>query len=129
MRIMNNGRVFLLVLALVVVLVVVYFLSYRPCPPPEKPESVPESAIWYGECDGGNWIDFIGLERNGYVFKVFRDWDGKLIEEGVFVLNGCSGLEFSESNWSDQIAYFENNEGEDIKIYLKESDCYLRLER
>jgi hypothetical protein len=47
--------------------------------PPERPDGVPESAVWGGGVDGGSWLDCMPTERaHSFACSVFWDSDGAL---------------------------------------------------
>ena len=123
---MNKGQVVLLAGVVITLTVFTYLLSYRECPTPERPEKLPESAVWFGGCDGGNWLDYMGAKKGGYQFRVFRDWNGELMLDAVFVFKECTGFALTRANWTKHVAYFAEDEDNGDKIILKGSDCHLR---
>jgi len=60
------------------------------CDPPQKPNKVPNSAVWKGGCDGGNWIELVSVEKEKIRFRIYRDWNGKLILDADFEYNIAS---------------------------------------
>jgi len=101
-----------IVLAVVIVLVVLYFsVSIKTntgCPPPEKPSKVPESAIWKGDCDGGNWVELVDIKKDTCRFRIYRDWNGDLILDANFEYKDCDKFRLTKSNWDEHVAYFGN---------------------
>ncbi len=59
----------------------------QPCAPPEKPETVPISAVWKGDCDGGVWIDLVGIKERQYRFRIYQDWNGELLMDSDFAMD------------------------------------------
>jgi len=106
------------------------FLFYKwffnqPCLPPEKPERLTSKAVWFGSCDGGNWIELINinLKENKYRFKIYRDYDGVLMMDANFKVVNCEDTDIlNENNWKDLIVGYLNE-----NIGIKESDCYLKI--
>ena len=123
---MNKGQVVLLAGVVITLTVFTYLLSYRECPTPERPEKLPEAAVWFGGCDGGNWLDYMGAKEDGYQFRVFRDWDGELMLDAIFIFEACSYLELNKSNWSKHVSYFMVDSDDRPKIIIRNSDCHLR---
>jgi len=76
------------------------------CPPPEKPNGVPQSAAWVGGCDGGNWIELVSIEKEKVRFRIYRDWNGDLILDADFEYQGCDEFRLTKSNWEEYVAYF-----------------------
>lgn len=82
-----------------------WFFS-SPYTPPEKPARVPESAKWFGDRDGGTWIELVNVEEEKFRFRIYRDWDGELLMDAGFTGKGrLSGL--SGDNWHEKIVYYE----------------------
>lgn len=102
-----------------------YFLklgSQWPCDPPEKPNNVPEEAVWKGGCDGGNWIELISISSSKYRFRIYRDWDGTLELDADFEPVLCEKINLTESNWSQSITGYLNE-----KINIQDTSCYLNI--
>ncbi len=78
------------------------------CDPPQKPNKVPNSAVWKGGCDGGNWIELVSVEKEKIRFRIYRDWNGKLILDADFEYKGCTEFRLTKSNWIKCIAGFIN---------------------
>jgi hypothetical protein len=87
----------------------------QPCSDPDKPLNVPTSAIWAGDCDGGNWIELVDIKKDTVRFRIYRDWNGELILDANFVYENCNGLQLTNANWNEYIAYFDNA----LHIYSK----------
>lgn len=98
---------------LIFLLVVVFgFLFWKwffnqPCLPPDRPDALPKEAVWKGGCDGGNWIEFVSIEKEKIRFRIYRDWNGELILDADFNYIDCNTTKLTETNWSEQIAYFD----------------------
>ena len=39
----------------------------------EKPENVPDSAVWVGGCDGGNWIELVDIKEDTFAKAIRAD--------------------------------------------------------
>ncbi len=76
------------------------------CPPPDKPKGVPESAIWAGGCDGGNWMELVSIEKDKARFRIYRDWNGDLILDADFKHKDCNEFRLSKTNWVEYVSYF-----------------------
>ena len=55
-----------------------------PVQPPERPASVPASAVWAGGLDGGSWIDCKPAAGRRYDCAVYYEGTGEVWDEGVF---------------------------------------------
>lgn len=52
---------------------------------PERPENVPESAVWAGGSDGGAWIDCQALtEAGSYDCAIYSDFSGAALQKGEY---------------------------------------------
>jgi hypothetical protein len=67
---------------------------------------VPTEAVWKGDCDGGNWIELVAIEKDKVRFKIFRDWNGDLILDADFEYRDCNKLHLTMENWIEYVAYF-----------------------
>ena len=114
-----------IVIIAVLVLAVVFWKWFfnQPCLPPERPDSVPKEAIWKGDCDGGNWIELVNIDKDNVRFRIYRDWNGDLILDADFKYENCQLFRLTESNWSNHVAYFD----EGIEIYDKSGSENCRL--
>lgn len=113
-----------------VLLIVMGILFYKwffnqPCTEPEKPNNVPHSAVWKGDCDGGNWIELVSIEKEKIRFRVYRDWNGDLILDADFKYQSCDDFRLDKSNWDKHIAYFENY---NFTLYENDKPKECRLE-
>ena len=80
---------------------------------PERPQNVPESAIWVGGTDGGV---FVKIEKNdtAYHGAVYAMETGAIWYEGMLIYSG--GREFNIENpdvydgWDGQNLYLTNGE-------------------
>lgn len=95
-----------------VIIVIGWFLvklsSNWNCDSPQKPVSVPQSAVWRGGCDDGNWIDLVNIYQNKYRFRIYRDWDGALEMDADFEAENCFGLIITHLNWKEVVATYLN---------------------
>ena len=58
---------------------------------PERPKNVPKTAIWEGGTDGGTWIQCDSTNTDNIFYcKIFNDFDGTLLSEGKYKLDGIS---------------------------------------
>lgn len=89
------------------------------CSPPERPDVLPKEAVWKGGCDGGNWIELVSIEKEKIRFRIYRDWNGELILDADFSYKDCNLTNLTETNWSEQIAYFDG------ELQLYNSKCRL----
>jgi hypothetical protein len=103
------------------IFVVIFVLGYFAidcnvgCDPPAKPPKVPASAIWKGDCDGGDWVELVDIKKDTVRFRIYRDWNGELILDADFIYENCNSLRLTQSNWNEYIAYFGNA----LEIYSK----------
>lgn len=98
----------------------------QPCPPPEKPSTVPSGAVWKGGCDGGNWIELISINNGKYRFRIYRDWDGVLEMDADFQLVECNTVELNFSNWILYTsAYLNESIGIDERL-SENINCHLK---
>jgi hypothetical protein len=122
---MNKKNKIILLSALLLAVVVIIFLTQKqPCSPPEKPETLAENALWFGDCDGGNWIELVSANYNKktFRFRIYRDYDGVLEMDTNFELLNCDEINIDENNWSEMIVGYLN---ESISVKA-EQDCTLR---
>ena len=94
------------------------------CPPPEKPKSLTENTVWFGDCDGGNWIELVNVDKEAKLirFKIYRDYDGTLEMDADFNLGNCDFNDINKSNWTEKIVGYINE-----TISLKgDKDCFLK---
>ena len=63
-------------------------------PPPERPASVPSSAVWAGGADGGSWIACEPLGGRRYDCAIYYEGDGAVWDQGLFeFVSGPRGAE------------------------------------
>lgn len=102
----------LIIITIVIAVLVVLFIKLvsfnAPCPPTDKPQNVPSSAVWKGGCDGGNWIELVSVKENIVRFRIYRDWNGKLILDADFKYQECSNFRLNENNWENCAGDFIN---------------------
>jgi hypothetical protein len=123
-------KVIWIIVAILVLLILckvfINWLSTAPCPPPEKPDNVPSSAVWKGGCDGGNWIELVSLKEDVVRFRIYRDWNGKLMLDADFNYQECSNFRLNENNWENCAGDFING---NIGIHVNcHSNIKCRLE-
>ncbi len=128
---MKTRKVIIGILSILGILLILsyYYINWsfnQPCPPPKKPTSVPKKAVWKGGCDGGHWVEWIGVKKRGYRFKIYRDWDGHLTLDTDFKLEECSGIEITQENWKDYVTGF-SGETLEIKNLSQSKDWKCRL--
>lgn len=73
--------------------------------PPEKPKVLSENTVWFGDCDGGNWIQLVNINREEKLIrlKIYRDYDGILEMDANFKLGVCDFNDINESNWKEKL--------------------------
>lgn len=105
---MKNWRdVVLIVIAPLVVLYGCATTSATDCPPPRKPNSVPDSAVWEGKCDGGNWIELVSaLKGERFRFRIYEARRGDLLLDADFEHRDCDAFRLTEANWTEHIISF-----------------------
>jgi len=83
----------MLVMAVVSISAMLIF-GDTPVTEPERPEKVPDSAIWYGGPDGGVFIkvDDNQIRKNHFYCTLYFDYTGDIWYEGLFEYNGDSIL-------------------------------------
>ena len=75
----------------------------------DRPDNVPESAIWSGGPDGGEWIEFVERHGGMYRYRIYRDCDGSLLLDADFRLTGSTRPEYS--GWEKSVCCFEELDG------------------
>ena len=73
----------------------------------EKPENVPDSAVWVGGCDGGNWIELVDFKEDTIRFRLYADWNGELILDADFVYQKKDDTRLTKANWDKYLNYFD----------------------
>jgi len=89
----KSVKIILIVLASIIALVfisvkVIDFGFKQPCPPPDKPKGIPTEAIWNGGCDGGYWINLVGIKDDKYRIKIYLDYKAEVLMDADFVSDG-----------------------------------------
>lgn len=64
--------------------------------PPRKKAAIPDTAVWIGGADGGEWISCEKKEEK-FKCKIFDDYFGDLICEGEFSL--CEKNKLKNDKW------------------------------
>lgn len=98
----------------------------KPCSPPDRPTGLPSTAEWFGGCDGGNWIELLSLDDGKYHFKIYRDWDGVLVMDADFVLEGCNGLTLTADSWKKLITYYNQEDSFAVLAVNGKPGCRLK---
>ncbi|MBK8051847.1 MAG: hypothetical protein IPK35_00860 [Saprospiraceae bacterium] len=78
--------------------IVVFTIFMLSCNSPvnkNRPNNVPENAIWKGGSDGGCWIIVKAFTEGNLECKVFYE-NGDVWEEGRFIKNGDCNIDQSE---------------------------------
>mgnify|MGYP003397026518 CR=1 FL=1 len=91
----------------------------------EKPTNIPQSAVWSGECETGNWINLVEIHDGKYRFMLYG-CDGALVLDADFVVKGEPNYRqiINEDNWQDKIltykvdADFVNIKGGELELVL-----------
>lgn len=86
-----------------------YIFTKKPCLPPERPESVPKTAIWSGGCDGGNWIELVEIKESKYRFRIYLDWNGELLMDADFKLKNCKTYNLNNTNWDTTVCCYSHS--------------------
>ena len=87
----------------------------------DRPDNVPESAIWSGGPDGGEWIEFVERHGGMYRYRIYRDCDGSLLLDADFRLTGSTRPEYS--GWEKSVCCFEELDG---GVFIKTVVMYCR---
>lgn len=80
----------------------------QPCPPPEKPRTVPVEAVWSGGCDGGDWIELVEIKKNAYRFRIYQDWNGELKMDADFFFND-EKTNLTLTDWQTKICCYSQS--------------------
>lgn len=121
----NKKRILGLTVFIAVASLVLIVKFYNaPCLPPDKPSSLSENVKWFGDCDGGNWIELININKQEEIIrlKIYRDYDGTLEMDANFKIDGCEFNYVNESNWSEKMVGYLN---ESI-LLIGIKDCFLK---
>lgn len=66
----------------------------EPLDPPERPEQVPESAVWAGGLKRGFWFQCEGTDAQGlYSCTIYNEDTGQAEQSGIFEAPGRSPLD------------------------------------
>ena len=106
-----------ILLLVILALGITLFIGYKiidnrfsdPCPPPPKPENVPQNSFWKGGCDGGNWFSVMETDSSTMTrLKIFRDSDGVLLYDGDFELSNTCNTQttLEEKNLKELISFY-----------------------
>ena len=90
----------------------------------EKPENVPDSAVWVGGCDGGNWIELVDFKEDTIRFRLYADWNGELILDADFVYQKKDDTRLTKANWDKYLDFFD---GESIATNIIRDNRYCHL--
>jgi len=91
-----------------IVVIISYFYFYPPditvheveASAPEKPESVPEEALWVGGLDGGVFVLIFRADEGAYSGTVYAE-NGPVLYQGPFRYSGDADFDVSsQSNYS-----------------------------
>lgn len=94
---------------------IVLYITKKTMQKPEKPKTVPRTAIWDGGIDGGNWIDckYADSLNNTFYCVVYEDYRGKILYEGIMKLEGekvrLGELQKTLGIYSGDEIYLKNN--------------------
>ena len=93
--------------------------------PPERPNNIPQNAIWYGGKEGGVWIKIDNSSKpNSFYLEMYNDHTGELEDKGDYFVKDCSNKQFSLNEISKLISAFDGE-----KVILTEIEqgrnCYL----
>lgn len=105
---MKMKKILLILLVIVSLFIFYKYFLYRPCDEWEKPESVPESAIWNGGCDGGEWIELVEIKEGKYRFRIYQDWNGELKMDANFEFKDDK-TNLTHLNWKDIICCYSQS--------------------
>jgi hypothetical protein len=113
------------ILSLCVLLFFIKCFSSNVAESPDKPKSVPNSAVWKGDFDEGFWIDLINSDtlNDKFRFKVYNDYNGELVFDGVFILSPSCLCNFNKKKILNNILFFEFRE--QYKLVINDS-CFLK---
>ena len=124
---MNKKVKILSVMAIIVVTLFLFnkWFFNQPCLPPDRPTELTDKALWFGGCDGGNWIELVGIntKENKYRFRIYRDYNGSLVMDADFKMVNCEKTDIlNENNWSNLLVSYLNE-----NIGVKGVECYLEV--
>ena len=71
-----------------------------------RPNNVPESALWRGGPDGGEWIEFVENHDGLYRFRIYSDEKGDLMLDADFEFKYKDSLELQDTGWVNSISCF-----------------------
>lgn len=126
---MKNKTIFFALFAIAIVIIitlVIFNIMKKPCLPPERVNKVPSSAFWIGGCDGGLWYELVYQKDSIFNFRIYNDFDGRIITEGDFIISNNCYKQIIGAKIQDLISHSTND-----KIYLlvKNNDKYCYLEK
>lgn len=104
-------RILIVISILLLMLIVVWFVVRIPATDaPPRPSNIPKGAFWRGAEYEGFWILFSGTDRDKkyYRFKVFSDYDGKLVMDANFAIPNTCKIELSMNDKIvEKVRYYE----------------------
>lgn len=103
-----------------IVVLIILFSGCTGVSDPERPPSVPTTAIWSGGPDGGNWFDCDSKNNSEYNYcTVYADVTGVVLETGHYQLR-----DEKRAAAKSELQYAYYSEGE---IYLKNNKVLIRV--
>jgi len=81
---------------------------------PQKPKSVPSTALWAGGIDGGNFIDIKPYKKEEKLFfaQIYNDFTGELEFEGIVKYNGTRNI----SNLLNNKSFYRGWDGDNLHL-------------
>jgi hypothetical protein len=123
----------LIIIILVLALFSFFFCKWffnQPCDPPEKPDTVPITAVWKGDCDGGVWIDLVSIKNNKFRFRIYHDWDGEILMDSDFVFEEEKYNELLDNNnWDELVCCYTHSIGPEVglRVVLRQKEKKITL--
>lgn len=118
-------HIIITIISLCVLLFFIKCVHSNVAEPPDKPKVVPNTAVWKGDFDEGFWIDLINSDtlNDKFRFKVYNDYNGELVFDGLFKLPSNCICTSSKKNILNDILFFEFRE--QYKLVINDS-CFLQ---
>lgn len=90
----------------ILIITVVIIKLLLPCKiiVPDRPDTVPVSAVWYGGCDGGYWYEFVENRQDTLRMRIYSD-SGYLCIDADYVSIDSTRTPPKESEWN-QFEYY-----------------------